>query len=233
MSQVKDEQVGRLIRTCTSDRDAQLRARLRDGDQCRVCARTVDFQDRRSAAGGRYLTRAADVFVVCTAHAAELEASTMDELWEEPEGLLPAPFQPSHSPATIEWVRRTTAEIGSAARLDEVEGTSGVEVSGLTDVVGVGLDLGVHDEVPGISDRDLPIGSRFHQYALRLATRFVVQANRLGALVESRLSRALQQAGDEHVRDGNHGGRPGQVDGGGHGGVSSARDSERTEDGAA
>jgi len=98
MSQVKEEQVARLIRTCTMDREAQLTARLRDGDQCRICARAVDFRERRSAGSGRYLTRAADVFVVCTAHAAELEASTMDELWEEPEGLLPAPGRPSHSP---------------------------------------------------------------------------------------------------------------------------------------
>ena len=64
----------------TRNREAKVRARRRDGDQCRVCHRDVDFQDRRSRAGGRYLPRFGCLLVVCAEHYEQFKPKTLEEL---------------------------------------------------------------------------------------------------------------------------------------------------------
>jgi len=83
----------------TRQKDATREVRLRDGDQCRYCGKTVDWTDRVSARRGTYdhpdpATR--DVFVVACGECNNAKYNRTAEQWAADGGrkLLPPPDEP-------------------------------------------------------------------------------------------------------------------------------------------
>lgn len=234
-------EVERADRERTGSWEAQVRARRRDGDQCRVCGQLVDFRRRRGPQVGTFVY-SGEVVVACLKCSRQHAPRTKADLDRPVQGLRPAPARPFYRPETLEWFEEQTRRASSALGRgvpDEVFCGRHVdgdgqrrELSGKRSIV-ERRQLGVIEEARGVGRRDLPVRLRGYFYGLRLAAVLVHQGHRLGAVVEARLDRALQKTSDEQVLDGDHSGGAGQENLGGHGGVSSVRGSERTEDGAA
>lgn len=101
----RDREKSRATRQNGATRDV----RLRDGDQCRYCGKTVEWNDRVSARAGTYdhpdpdPTRR-DVFVVCCKECNNAKYNRTVDQWVQAGGrpLLPVPDQPYIGPVTAE-----------------------------------------------------------------------------------------------------------------------------------
>lgn len=234
-------EVERADRERTRSWETQVRARRRDGDQCRVCGQLVNFRLRRGPQAGAFIYTG-EVVVACVKCARRRAPRTMADLDRPVHDLRPAPTHPFYRPETLEWFEKQAQSAASALGRgvsDEVFRGRHVDGDGQRRglsgerAIGERRQLVVIEEARGVGRRDLPVRLRGYFYGLRLAAVLVHQGHRLGAVVEARLDRALQKTSDEQVLDGDHSGGAGQENLGGHGGCSSARGSERTEDGAA
>ncbi len=234
-------EVERADRERTGSWEAQVRARRRDGDQCRVCGQLVDFRRRRGPQAGTFVY-SGEVVVACLKCSRQHAPRTKADLDRPVQGLRPVPARPFYRPETLEWfqnqVRAATSNLrrgfpdellrdrhldGAGQRLNLADKPAVVERRQLL----------VIEEARGVGCRDLPIGLRGYFHGLRLAAVVVDKSHRLGAALEARLNRALQKTSDEQVLDGDHTGGAGRKNLRGHGGISSARGPESTEGGAA
>lgn len=108
-----------------------------------------------------------------------------------------------------------------------------VEVAGLAEITEAFEDGVRVGDRRRVRRRDLPLGARVNLYGLEALARLVGQGHLLCAVLEARLNSRLYRTGKLDVFDGDDGGGAGQQNLSAHDVRSSARDSERTEDGTA
>uniref|UniRef100_UPI003C6C9B6B HNH endonuclease n=1 Tax=Corynebacterium pyruviciproducens TaxID=598660 RepID=UPI003C6C9B6B len=152
MRSKKEVEIDRSRKRDSRNPQLQIPVRVRDGDQCRFCGKTVNFADHRSARGGtidslnhHQDSTVDDLVVACRACNAGRE--------QNPDGyeLRPAPADPWYSPATVRWINTHKWSIANGIH---VEG----DQSELPVVVGEGSKLvGLDDPIESAPEWAKPI----------------------------------------------------------------------------